>query len=143
MKALDAAIGFNWGSTFEDRWEELRPYKKKYGNTRVPTKFDKKLALFCSKSLQRHPDRNNCTKKYSAKQVRALDELGFEWNPSRNKRLDHFEDYVEQLRAHKEKYGNFKLSATKHDKWLVLFCIDVRQRHPDKNNNNSKKLTNA
>jgi len=66
-------------SSFEERVEELKSFKKKHGHARVTLKHDNSLAKFCTH--MRAARRGKGTMTITHDIIKALDELGFEWTP--------------------------------------------------------------
>ena len=145
VKELDD-LGFDWNpkNTFEYRIEELKAYREEHGNFKVSRKFDSSIFQICTRMRSRHPSKNNQLKKLNEAQVKALDDIGFDWNPPprlKRKRMKTtpFELRIEQLKIFKEEHGHLNI-LFKHDKSLFQFCIRLRARHPDVPNQ-LKKLT--
>jgi len=147
-KALDD-IGFEWNppktvqpTSFEERIEQLKTFKDKHGHVRVTERFDKKLASYCNNLRQARRKPEAGVMNISEERIKALDELGFEWNivnrsgPKGETKT--FEERVEQLSAYKEKNGNIRV-APKIDKSLSNFCKSIRAAR--RNPNSSRLVT--
>jgi hypothetical protein len=137
IKALDD-IGFRWNVedqkdqwiTFEERIQQLKEFKERHGHYRVTSRHDRPLALFCSDVRSAH--RPGSKKSLPEERVKALDAIGFEWNPPKTNQPTSFEDRIVQLKEFKEKHGHLKVTD-KLDKKLASYCNNVRQarRKPD------------
>lgn len=147
-KALDD-IGFEWNppktvqpTSFEERIGQLMAFKEKHGHVRVTERFDKKLASYCNNLRQARRKPEAGVMNISEERIKALDELGFEWNIVNRSgpkgETKSFEERVEQLKAYKEKYGNLRV-APKIDKSLSNFCKSIRAAR--RNPNSSRLVT--
>jgi hypothetical protein len=134
IKALDE-IGFQWEVpdneemgqpwvTFDDRIEQLKAFKEKHGHFRVTAKYDRALSLFCSDVRSAH--RPGSKKKLTEERTKALDDIGFEWNPPKTVQPTSFEARLEQLREFKEQHGHLRVTE-KLDKKLAAYCNNLRQ----------------
>ena len=134
IKALDD-IGFLWEApensgmehpwvTFEDRIEQLKAFQEKYGHFRVSAKHDRGLSLFCSDVRSAH--RPESKKKLTEERTKALDDIGFEWNPPKTVQPTSFEARLEQLKSFKEQHGHLRVTE-KLDKKLAAYCNNLRQ----------------
>jgi hypothetical protein len=83
--------------SWDDRFKELRAYKKKYGNCNVPAGWPP------NKSLARWVDHHRQARKHGAvqeKRIQRLEKLGFEWTPHVtvwNKRFEELTDYQKRF----------------------------------------------
>jgi len=102
-------------SSFQQRIEQLKAFKEAHGHLRVTDTLDKKLAGFCrsTRHARRNPDRS-----MTEERIKALDDLGFEWNLRNH--LSSFEDRIEQLKEFKEAHGHLRVAQTS-DKNLAKF----------------------
>lgn len=134
IQALDE-IGFQWEVpenedmgqpwvTFEDRIEQLKAFQEKHGHFRVTAKYDRALSLFCSDVRSAH--RPGSKKKLTEERTKALDDIGFEWNPPRTVQPTSFEERLEQLKDFKEQHGHLRVTE-KMDKKLAAYCNNLRQ----------------
>ncbi len=126
VKALND-IGFEWQGTstkisFEERLEELKAFKEEHKHLRVTSSHDKSLASFC---MQARSAKAAFT--MTEEKVKALDEIGFEWQGARTKasRKFSFEQRLEQLKAFKEKHKHLRVTNAL-DKSLASFCSQAR-----------------
>ena len=77
------AMDFDWGKgankSFDERVEELKQFKSKYGNKAAIYLQNPSLALFCYavRSARRNPE--NSDTKITTERIAALDRIGFEW----------------------------------------------------------------
>jgi hypothetical protein len=103
--SLLESIGFQWKRVDRFSWMEmyqrLETYKKKYKNTRVPSKYeaDSKLGRWVAKQ------RSYCKEK---DQIGLLDDIGFEWNLQNS----NWEIMYQRLVAYKKKHGTTCVSRT-------------------------------
>jgi len=115
--------------TFEEHIEDLRAFKDKYGHVRVRRKLDNNLSRFCerTRALRRMPAVPGTGMTIAEERIKALDELGFDWEGKNNS----FKERVEELKAFKEKHGHTRVTK-KHDKSLSAFCAHMRsaRRNP-------------
>eukprot|EP00557_Chaetoceros_sp_GSL56_P007306 CAMPEP_0176491316 /NCGR_PEP_ID=MMETSP0200_2-20121128/8365_1 /TAXON_ID=947934 /ORGANISM="Chaetoceros sp., Strain GSL56" /LENGTH=932 /DNA_ID=CAMNT_0017888733 /DNA_START=77 /DNA_END=2875 /DNA_ORIENTATION=- len=134
IKALDE-IGFQWEIaekedmvqpwvTFEDRLEQLKAFKEEHGHFRVTAKYDRALALFCSDVRSAH--RPGSKKKLTEERTKALDDIGFEWNPPKTVQPISFEARLQQLKEFKDTHGHLRVTE-KMDKKLAAYCNNLRQ----------------
>ena len=70
----------NQHKSFEKHIEQLQAFKEAHGHLRVTNTLDKNLAAFCGdmRHARRKPDSPGMI--ITADRIKALDELGFEWN---------------------------------------------------------------
>lgn len=133
LKALDD-LGFIWNptkeeggeKTFEYRIEQLKKFKAKNGHLRVTVKHDKNLSYFCSniRAARRHAGRKRIL-KVTKERIKALDDLGFAWEPKPTQGDLAFWNHVKEMKTFKEKYGHVHITA-KLDKKLAIFCTNMR-----------------
>ena len=134
IKALDA-IGFRWSvktghrsrpKSFASRIEDLKKYKQKHGHLEISLEEDKSLYHFCHnvRTGRKCPGRGT---KITDERVKALDEIGFSWIPSKRDRSyeARFEERLEDLRQYKEQHGHLNVSR-EEDQSLFYFCNNVR-----------------
>jgi len=84
IKTLDE-LGFDWevkNKSFEERIEELKACKAKHGHGRVIAKHHPRLVPFCTN--MRRARRNGTTMTITEDRIKALDELGFDWEVKNN-----------------------------------------------------------
>jgi hypothetical protein len=138
IERLDA-IGFQWESriiTFNERIEELRAFKAKFGHCNVTlsrsasNKPYMALGYWCFnvRRCRRLMEKGKPTDQILSKdRIKSLDALGFRW---RSKCA--FDERIEELREFKGKFGhcNVTLSRSALNKpylSLARWCGDVRQ----------------
>jgi hypothetical protein len=138
IERLDA-LGFQWESknayaTFDDRIEELRAFKAKFGHCNVTTsKFASNkpymsLGKWCKKVRHRRLEDEGRPGKHklSNAQIERLNAVGFQW-----KLETAFDKRIEELRAFKAKFGHCNVSRSKspsNKPYLSLgyWCYNVR-----------------
>jgi Holliday junction resolvasome RuvABC DNA-binding subunit len=110
--------------SFESRIEQLQAFKEQHGHLKVTDKLDKSLSRFCvcTRTARRNPEEG---KSLSEEKIQALDQLGFDWDPLKDK-VTSFEERMLQLSAFKEKNGHIRVTKT-DDKSLGDFCNNVRR----------------
>ena len=133
LKSLDD-LGFIWNPTkeaggeksFEHRIEQLRKFKEEHGHLRVTVKHDKNLSYFCSniRAARRHAGRRRIL-KVTKERIKALDDLGFAWEPKPTQGDLAFWNHIKEMRAFKKKHGHVHITA-KLDKKLAIFCTNMR-----------------
>jgi hypothetical protein len=81
------SVGFRWAKrkgqvSWNEKFEELKAYKKKHGNCHVPTKYKENTALGRWVSTQRAEYKKHCEGQKShmtAEKIRRLESVGFAW----------------------------------------------------------------
>jgi len=97
-------LGFQWRTQADIQWDEhferLVAYSKKYGNAQVPQTFaeDQKLANWCT--YQRERIRKG---KMPPERLERLEAIGFEWEPVLERQWN---EKFEKLRAFKDANGH-------------------------------------
>ncbi len=90
-------------ASWDDRFRELKAYKRKYGNCNVPAGWPQ------NKSLARWVDHHRNARTHDAvkeERIQRLDKLGFEWTPHVaiwNKRFA-------ELTAYRKRFGDCNVS---------------------------------
>ena len=88
---------------------------------RVTAKHDKSLARFCTHIRSaRRVKGNGTTMTITEDRIKAMDELGFDWDVTNT-----VEERIEELKAFKAKHGHVRVTA-KHDPRLANFCMNMR-----------------
>jgi len=150
MRQLDD-LGFEWSpnrsrargqKTFDERMKDLRAFKDKFGHCNVPREYedDLSLASWCQivrMSYWKIKENKNPTKKLTPKEIKQLEDIGFQWRvlqqkarkPSQHKS---FEERIVHLTAFKKKHGHVRVTH-KHDGSLASFCNHIRgaRRYPN------------
>ena len=130
--ALDE-LGFDWGkqslrTRLQERIEELRTYKEQYGDYNVPRASKEYPGLYNWCVNQRTDKRKGII---NPKKEADLDEIGFVWEPPRPLQAATLKR-IEELRAYKEKYGNFNVpQASKEYPGLNVWCN--KKKHAKRN----------
>ena len=112
-------VGFIWDCTvlqeqqWEERFQQLLEYKKKYGDCFVPVNWKKNRQLGIWVSTQRTLEKK---KKMDPEKKKRLDEIGFIWKNKtkyfQDKRYDEiWEKNYQKLIAYKKKYGKLQVSV--------------------------------
>ena len=135
VASLDA-LGFDWvlrnsAITFEQRLEDLKAYKEKYGCLNVKKEHNPSLHVFCGniRHARKNPGKGI---KINEDRIASLDALGFDWKVLKGKNAS-FEQRIDDLRAYKEKHGHVNVSQ-KEDSSLYNFCHHMRnaRKYPEK-----------
>jgi hypothetical protein len=130
FKAFDE-LGFVWNpkkegdeKSFDYRIQQLKAFKEKYGHLRPTKKHDTNLAHFVAniRKARRNPER---AIRVTDDRIKALDAIGFEWEPKPTQGDMNFWSHIEKLRAFKKEHGH-SLVTHKHDKKLAVFCNNMR-----------------
>lgn len=130
FKAFDE-LGFVWNpkkegdeKSFDYRIQQLRAFKEKYGHLRPTKKHDTNLAHFVAniRKARRNPER---AIRVTDERIKALDAIGFEWEPKPTQGDMNFWSHIEKLKAFKREHGH-SLVTHKHDKKLAVFCNNMR-----------------
>lgn len=130
FKAFDE-LGFVWNpkkegdeKSFDYRIQQLKAFKEKYGHLRPTKKHDTNLAHFVAniRKARRNPER---AIRVTDDRIKALDAIGFEWEPKPTQGDMNFWSHIEKLRAFKREHGH-SLVTHKHDKKLAVFCNNMR-----------------
>lgn len=135
IKALDD-LGFAWEPkptqgdlAFWNHIKEMKAFKEKHGHVHITAKLDKKLAIFCT-NMRNARRKTHTTRRLTEDRIKALDDLGFIWDPGQDRTLTSFEERVEQLKAFKEEHGHLNVPP-KFDKKLFNFCVGIRKARLD------------
>jgi len=108
VKCLET-LGFIWDplqSLWEMRFEELKEYKEKFGDCKVPGIYPEKKQLGVWVNNQRV---NYRKKKLNKDQIKRLEDIDFIWNINELK----WEEMYTALQEYKERYGDSNV----HGKW--------------------------
>ena len=111
IRALNG-IGFDWGTSWNERFEQLREFKAQFGHYNVPQKYSANPKLGNWVANQRINYRKNTEGKLSpmaAEHIRALDGIGagVDWKTSqRGKESNNWNERFEQLREFKAQFGH-------------------------------------
>ena len=106
---LKAKRSMNYtNSTWEERLQQLAEYKKEFGNTNVPQRYEKNKRLGRWVMLQKRQcrlleegKRSSMTKNH----LLSLRELGFDWKRERETNFT-WEERLQQLAEYKKEFGN-------------------------------------
>jgi hypothetical protein len=109
IRALDG-IGFDWGtkradsaSNWNERFEQLREYKLQFGHCIVPQQYSANPKLGRWVSRQRNTYKlyhEGKSSPMTAKRIRELESVGFEWGTKRpdwNEQFEQLRVFVAQL----------------------------------------------
>jgi len=98
------ALGFEWSLTrrtaWSDRFEQLKIYRERFGNCRVPYNWTETPQLARWVVKQRHAHSKG---KLSPERVRLLEAIGFEWV------LTVWGGHYKNLKAYGERFGNCRV----------------------------------
>jgi hypothetical protein len=137
IEILDA-VGFQWKlrSTFDERIQELRAFKAKFGHCNVnksksaANKPYLSLGIWCSnvrRSRKLIGEGKRGLLKLRKHHIARLDAVGFQWKL----RKSSFDEHIEKLRAFKAKFGHCNVSASQSPSnkpymSLGTWCSNVR-----------------
>ena len=104
IRALDV-IGFDWGTTYTTDWsvrfQQLCEFKEEFGHCIVPIRYSANPKLGNWVSAQRKRYKGKPT-PMTVEHIRALESIGFEWDPS----ADSWNEQFEQLRKFVVQFGH-------------------------------------
>ena len=124
-------VGLDWKAkqtSFEERFEQLKVFKAKYGHCNVKTKSGnhKSLGYWCWRvRVSINNMKNNeppAIRGLSEDNIRRLKDVGFEWKAKQKS----FEERLEELKVFKVKYGHCNVNTRGDDKSLGHWCRRVR-----------------
>ena len=98
--------------SWEDRFQELKAFKAKFGHCRVTQRSKDNFRLFLFvKQTREYKKRNTGRSILTPARIIQLDDLGFEWSPqpSRAKKGKTFDERMEELGSFKEKFEVWSL----------------------------------
>jgi DNA repair exonuclease SbcCD ATPase subunit len=131
--------------TFDDRMEDLKLFKEKYGHVNLSVSSvsfpeDKSLAKFCVKMRHAHnnPGKSK-SKQLTNEQIAAFDALDFDWT-TRECVTRSFDERIDDLEKYKRTHGHISVKIHE-DSSLYDFIASVRYslKHADKDGR--RKLT--
>jgi superfamily II DNA or RNA helicase len=127
--ALLNELAFDWSTevfTWEERFEELREYKEKYGNTRVPVKWRENPKLGKWVVSQRRKKRTNTLNPVHEKR---LTELGFEWELQHTISSASWQRTFQEVAAFKRDHGHLNLWREGGDERLPRWLAKQRRSY--------------
>ncbi|MEI6089446.1 MAG: helicase associated domain-containing protein [bacterium] len=117
-------IGFNW-SAYDAIWERnynaLKQYYEKYGHLRVHPTQDKKLHNLVN--YMRNIKRGYRGQSLSENQIKQLEEIGFEWEPS----IQYWYRMYRLLIEFKSQNGNCNVELNNDTEILYKWCESNRK----------------
>lgn len=118
QKRLLDDLGFDWDprdSQWQKRYGELQAFKERYGHCNAPDEWPENPSLAGWVNSRRLFFRHGWL---AAKQVKLLEQMGFQWFPLR----DRWESRFKQLQAFKEKHGHCNVPAGSRGlgNWVVV-----------------------
>ena len=137
-KSLLDKVGFDWtGNEHRDRkWEEmfqkLLKYKRKFGNLKVPTKYEGTTELSAWVSNQR---RDHKLHRLNEHRFKRLDDIGFQWttqSTSEKQQLfldQQWHQHYDNLCAFYEIYGHCDVQSKHGDQKLYNWVLRQRKHH--------------
>lgn len=130
-------LGFMWKpyeSFWEEKFQELVGYKKKYGHCNVPDKCEKYPSLGVWVGSQRSAYKRG---KLSDRKTRRLEELGFEWRPDET----YWEERYQELVSYTQEHGTcFVPQGYPGNPQLGAWVSGQRQRKDKLGQDKIKKL---
>jgi hypothetical protein len=152
------ALGFQWEEaykSFNERIEELRAFKAKFGHCYVSVSESTSNEPYYSLGRWRLNVRRSrrlieegklAELKLSKAQIESLDALGFQWEVKKSS----FDKHIEELRAFKARFGHFNITQSRSTSnkpymTLGLWCSQVRcsRRLIEEGKPDNRKLCNA
>jgi hypothetical protein len=136
LRRLDE-IGFAWdpySSVWEERFKELLSYKVAHGNCDVPQSYADNPQLGTWTRRQRILKRKG---ELSGDRLRRLDEIGFEWDPTKSAWDAMFED----LKLYKAKHGNCNVPRGYSNNPTLASWIGAQRCFRKKNKISRERLT--
>lgn len=121
--------------TFDERLEELKEYKSKFGHVIVSANDPKyqSLGKWCEnmrtsyKRRQEGRSAKGCL-KISDEQIRAVEELGFQFGAVSNRVTKSFEERLSELVEYKKIHGHVRVPVEyKQNPALGKWCTNMRQ----------------
>jgi ATPase subunit of ABC transporter with duplicated ATPase domains len=128
--------------TFDDRMEDLKLFKEKYGHVNVSVSFpeDKSLAKFCVQVRHAHNNQGKSKmKKLTIENIARLDAIGFNWT-SQEYVTRSFDERIDDLEKYKQTHGHLSLKRLE-DISLYQFCAGVRHSLKMAEKDGTRKLT--
>ncbi len=146
IKKLDS-LQFDWNALtdkdikWEQMYQELMVFKKKYGHTKVPQELKENKSLGAWVSNQR----SNKTKKIlSAERIRKLNKIGFLWKEDilRMREEAWAKRYTELVR-YKKVHGHIDRIKVRHDHYQLGLWIETQIVRQDQLSPDRKRKLNA
>ena len=124
-------------SAWNDKFEQLKQYKSKYGDCNVPERYDKNHALGNWVRTQRTQFKQS---KMSEERINMLNTIGFNWGVSIDK--NSWNDKFEELKKYKSQHGDCNVPR-KYDKNQQLARWVHHQRSKFKDSKMSEERINV
>lgn len=134
LEELGFEFTVNKDKSFVQRLDELREYKKKYGDLSIPRsgRGNPSLGKWCADMRTAYTclhEGKPCATLINEERIKCLDDLGFEWNGKcvTERKIKTFEDRLEDLMRYKEKHGNVNVPRSgKGNSSLGVWCMNMR-----------------
>jgi hypothetical protein len=127
--------------SFDDRFNDLKAFKAKYGHCDVSRGEDASLGQWCIRLRVSYNKMQNNQKpniKLSDEQIQRLNDAGFKW--SLQKAKSGFDDRFNDLMAFKAKYGHCNVSKRGENASLGSWCSLLRGSHNKMQNNQTPNM---
>jgi superfamily II DNA or RNA helicase len=125
-------LGFDWTgdvSSWEQRFEQLREYKERFGNTRVPVHWTENPKLGGWVTAQRYRKRSN---RLNSRYEKRLTELGFDWELEGTITTASWERMLQALITFKAKNGHLDVRRETENESLAQWIARQRRRFREK-----------
>ena len=124
-------------TSWEDRFEELKDYRKKYGNCNVPQRYqqNKQLGIWVNHQRTQHKKFQNGEYSTMTKErIAKLRSIGFVWNVGNDgtglSNDELWEKRYNELKDYRKKYGNCLVpDKYQHNKQLGIWVSKQRQNY--------------
>ena len=141
------ALGFEWAVKeqfdilFEQRLEDLKAFKLKYGHLNVKRKEDPSLYNFCV-NIRYARNGADGGMMLNKERISSLDAIGFEWGDQNQKthKKASFQQRLDELKAFKLERGHLNVRK-EDDPSLYNFCNSIRTSRNNTGKPGTKKLT--
>jgi len=112
-------LGIKKKTTFNERLEELKSFKKEHGHCNVSTRHNQRLGSWCAQVRYAYNSSSTSKLALSQEQIRDLEEVGFDW-ASQRKRV-HSKARSDPMQSQKRPRVEPKLEDSTMEKW----CNDL------------------
>ncbi|EDY80959.1 Helicase associated domain protein [Verrucomicrobiia bacterium DG1235] len=124
-------IGFEWTiptGTWENRFAELVAYKERFGDTRVPAKWEENQFLGQWVARQRYHKRKGIL---SQEKTDALEQIGLEWDLRNTASEEANELHLKKLTDFHKENGHLRLENNKENSATLAWLRSQRQKNRD------------
>ena len=117
-------IGFEWEPNellWEEKFEELKEYKKKHENCNVPAHYPKNKQLANWVQSQRIYYRRGIV--LSDDNIKRLEDIGFVWNPSGS----YWEEMLDELKEYKKAHGDCNVPRSFSENKQLFYWVKTQR----------------